>query len=262
MHWSVARGVLAKAEFGEPITAWLLKEDTLQFSASKPVSAPGQAAPVEVTDEQAVARLRAGDQGYFELLMRRHNRRVYRAARAILKRDDEAEDVMQDAYVRAYEHLADFRGDASFGTWVARIAVHEALARVRREQRFRPPAPAIEEANEVLPEPKRNPEQLVNDQELRAVLEKAIDALPDDFRAVFVLRAVEQMSGAETAECLGIPEETVKTRLHRAKHRLQDLVVRSMDANWEHTHEFHLSRCDRVVTGVLARVGPLAGTSG
>jgi RNA polymerase sigma-70 factor (ECF subfamily) len=229
----------------------------VQISASKPDS-EGQAS-LPLTDEQAVARLRAGDKGCFELLMRRHNRRVYRAARAILKRDDEAEDVMQDAYVRAFEHLADFRGDASFGTWVARIAVHEALARVRREQRFRPPAPPNEETQDVLPEPHRNPEQLVNDRELGVVLEKAIDALPDDFRAVFVLRAVEQMSGAETAECLGIPEETVKTRLHRAKHRLQDLVVRSMDANWQHAYEFHLSRCDRVVNGVLAR---LAGTSG
>lgn len=232
----------------------------MQISASKPDSASGRPSPLELTDEQAIAQLRAGDQSSFELLMRRHNRRVYRAARAILKRDDEAEDVMQDAYVRAYEHLADFRGDASFGTWVARIAVHEALARVRREQRFRPPSPAIEETQDVLTEPNRNPEQLVNDQELRDVLERAIDALPDDFRAVFVLRAVEQMSGAETAECLGIPEETVKTRLHRAKHRLQDLVVRSMDANWQNAYEFHLSRCDRVVSGVLARLA--TGTSG
>ena len=231
----------------------------MEISASRPAPGRGQVTPLEVTDEELVAKLRSGDHGGFELLMRRHNRRVYRAARVILKRDDEAEDVMQDAYVRAYEHLADFRGDASFGTWVARIAVHEALARVRREQRFRPPASPIEEATDVLPEPDRNPEQLVNDQELRSVLEKAIDALPDDFRSVFVLRAVEQMSGAETAECLGIPEETVKTRLHRAKHKLQDLVIRSMDANWQHAYEFHLSRCDRVVSHVLAR---LAGTSG
>jgi RNA polymerase sigma-70 factor, ECF subfamily len=229
----------------------------VQISPSRPDASAGPIAPLQVTDEEAVARLRAGDHGYFELLMRRHNRRVYRAARAILKRDDEAEDVMQDAYVRAYEHLADFRGDAAFGTWVARIAVHEALARVRREQRFRAPAPPTEEAPDVLTEPDRNPEQLVNDQQLRGVLEKAIDALPDDFRAVFVLRAVEQMSGAETAECLGIPEETVKTRLHRAKHKLQELVAQSMDANFQHAYEFHLTRCDRVVGGVLERLAGL-----
>lgn len=226
--------------------------------APKPESLSHSALPLEISDEQAVARALAGDAGGFELLMRRHNRRVYRATRAILKRDDEAEDVMQDAYVRAFEHLAEFRGDASFGTWVSRIAVYEALARVRREQRFRAPNLPVEEATAVLPESDRNPEQLVNDQQLRGVLEQAIDALPDDFRSVFVLRAVEQMSGAETAECLGIPEETVKTRLHRAKHKLQELVVQSMDANFQHAYEFHLSRCDRVVKSVLLR---LAGTS-
>jgi len=238
----------------------------VEISAPKPDPLPFQAAPLEVTDEQAVARALAGEPGAFELLMRRHNRRVYRATRAIMKRDDEAEDVMQDAYVRAYEHLADFRGDASFGTWVSRIAVYEALARVRREQRFRAPNQPVEEATAVLTESERNPEQLVNDQQLRSVLEQAIDALPDDFRAVFVLRAVEQMSGAETAQCLGIPEETVKTRLHRAKHKLQELVVRSMDANFQHAYEFHLSRCDRVVQGVLGRLeasphGPVTALS-
>jgi RNA polymerase sigma-70 factor (ECF subfamily) len=226
----------------------------VEISTPKPESLLYQKAPLEITDEQAVAQALAGDHGGFELLMRRHNRRVYRATRAILKRDDEAEDVMQDAYVRAYEHLAEFRGEASFGTWVSRIAVYEALARVRREHRFRPLTPPIEEATAVPPESDRSPEQLVNDQQLRGVLEKAIDALPDDFRSVFVLRAVEQLSGAETAECLGIPEETVKTRLHRAKHKLQELVARSMDANFQHAYEFHLTRCDRVVGGVLRRL--------
>lgn len=226
----------------------------MEILAPNPEPRHSQDAPLDITDEQAVARALTGEPGAFELLMRRHNRRVYRATRAILKRDDEAEDVMQDAYVRAFEHLAEFRGDASFGTWVSRIAVYEALARVRREQRFRAPNLPVEEATAVLPESDRNPEQLVNDQQLRSVLEQAIDSLPDDFRSVFVLRAVEQMSGAETAECLGIPEETVKTRLHRAKHKLQELVVQSMDANFQHAYEFHLSRCNRVVTGVLGRL--------
>lgn len=233
----------------------------MESLAPKPDPLRYASATAEVTDEQAVVRALAGDHGGFELLMRRHNRRVYRATRAILKRDDEAEDVMQEAYVRAYEHLAEFRGEASFGTWVSRIAVYEALARKRREQRFRSPTLPVEEATAVLPESVRSPEQLVNDQELRSVLEKAIDALPDDFRSVFVLRAVEQLSGAETAECLGIPEETVKTRLHRAKHKLQELVVSSMDANFQHAYEFHLSRCDRVVSGVLQRLASLPKTT-
>ena len=208
-----------------------------------------------LSDEAVIARIRAGEPWCFEILMRRHNRRVFRATRAILKRDDEAEDVMQEAYVRAYEHLADFRGEASFATWVTRIAIHEALARKRREQRFDAFDPAVQELTRLpLPSP-RNPEQEVNDQQLRAVLERAIDALPDEFRTVFVLRAVEQMSGAEAAVCLDIPEETVKTRLHRARLRLQEVVVRALDAKATQVYEFHLSRCDRVVKGVLDRLG-------
>ena len=234
------------------VLALSLSPMPLETTKRKPTVQPRD----EPTDEQAVARVRAGDHASFELLMRRHNRRVFRAARAVLKRDDEAEDVMQDAYVRAYEHLADFRGDASFGTWVARIAVHEAFARLRRERRFSSATRPTEEAIAMLPEPDRTPEQSVNDQQLRGVLERAIDALPDDFRAVFVLRAVEQMSGAEAAECLGIPEETVKTRLHRARLRLQESVVRSLDANRERAYDFHLSRCDRVVSRVLQRLAP------
>lgn len=230
--------------------------------APNPQSAPFEPTPLDLSDQEAVARVRSGDKASFELLMRRHNRRVFRAARAILKRDDEAEDVMQDAYVRAYEHLGEFRGDAGFGTWVARIAVHEAFARLRRERRFSSAAPPSEEPTSMLPEPDRTPEQLVNDHQLRDVLEQAIDRLPDDFRAVFVLRAVEQMSGAETADCLGIPEETVKTRLHRAKLRLQDLVMTSLDANSERAYDFHLVRCDRVVSGVLKRLNALASSAG
>ena len=107
----------------------------------------------------------------------------------------------------------------------------------------------------MLPNLTRTPEQLTHDQELRGVLELAIDALPDDFRAVFVMRAVEQMSGAETAECLGIPEETVKTRLHRARNRLQETVQNAFEANCERAYEFHLSRCDRVVARVFERLG-------
>jgi len=186
--------------------------------------------------------------------MRRHNRRVFRAVRAILKRDDEAEDVMQDAYVRAFEHLAEFRQEAAFSTWLTRIAVHEALARVRRERRFQPHEPSTEETSPMSVDLQHSPEQLVNDRELRVVLERAIDALPDDFRTVFMLRAVEQMTGQEAAECLGIPEETVKTRLHRARLRLQEIVVGSLNTNCEQAFEFHLSRCDRVVLGVLSRL--------
>ena len=208
-----------------------------------------------LSDQAVVARIRNGEHWCFEILMRRHNRRVFRATRAILKRDDEAEDVMQEAYVRAYEHLGEFRGEASFATWITRIAIHEAFARKRRERRFDTLDSAPQQPTLMPLQSPRNPEQVVNDQQLRAVLERAIDSLPDDFRAVFVLRAVEQMSGAETAQCLDIPEETVKTRLHRARLRLQEVIVQSLDAHSTRAFEFHLTRCDRVVKGVLDRRG-------
>jgi RNA polymerase sigma-70 factor (ECF subfamily) len=224
-------------------------------------SSSGAIQEPEISDAQVIERIRAGDAFCFEILMRSHNRRVFRATRAILRRDDEAEDVMQEAYVRAYEHLSEFRGDASFATWLTRIAVHEAMARARRERRVAPLEQQPEESENMLANAHRTPEQLVNDGELRGVLEKAIDALPDDFRMVFVLRVVEQMSGAETGECLGIPEETVKTRLHRARLRLQENVMGALESSADGAYHFHLTRCDRVVQRVFERLGlrPPAG---
>jgi RNA polymerase sigma-70 factor (ECF subfamily) len=207
-----------------------------------------------LTDEELVERIRAGETHLFELIMRRHNRRIYRAARAILRDDGEAEDVMQDAYVRAYAHLHDFEGRAHFSTWLTRIAVHEAFARVRRARRFRPVDSQTEETQSVPTAPHFNPEGQASDGEMRTLLERAIDALPDEFRSVFVLRAVEEMSGAETAECLGIPEETVKTRLFRARARLQETLLEALEPAAPHAYEFHLSRCDRVVAAVMARI--------
>ncbi|MEO8905693.1 MAG: RNA polymerase sigma factor [Polyangiaceae bacterium] len=225
----------------------------MEAIASEPSVADGES--LGLTDPQVIARVRGGEPWCFEILMRRHNRRVFRAVRAILKRDAEAEDVMQEAYVRAYEHLPEFRQDATFSTWLTRIAVNEALARLRRERRFQPHEPNTEEPALMSADTQPSPEQLANARELRVVLEQAIDALPDEFRAVFMLRAVEQMTGLETAECLGIPEETVKTRLHRARLRLQEIVVGSLNANCEKAYEFQISRCDRVVNRVLHRLG-------
>lgn len=206
-----------------------------------------------LTDDEIVARVRAGELPLFELLMRRHNQRVYRAARAILKEGDEAEDVMQDAYIRAFEHLDEFEGRAPFSSWLTRIAVHEALARVRRGRRFAPLDSRPEER--LMPaQTTTSPEAQASDGEMRAALERAIGELPDEFRAVFVLRAVEEMSGAETAECLGIPEETVKTRLHRARGRLQETLLAAFEPQVSRAFEFQRPRCDRVVAAVLARI--------
>ena len=208
---------------------------------------------VALSDEEIVARVCAGEVALFELLMRRNNLRVYRAARAILRDDSEAEDVMQHAYSRAYEHLREFEARSRFSTWLTRIAVHEAFARVRRRNRF---ASFESQSEESMPtHPASSPEQQTSDVELRSLLESAVEQLPDEFRSVFVLRAVEGMSGAETADCLGIPEDTVKTRLHRARGRLRAMVRGSIEPALPTLYEFHLSRCDRVVAAVLQKIG-------
>lgn len=202
-------------------------------------------------DEEIIGRVLEGDHALFEVLMRRYNQRVYRAARAIVRDDGEAEDVMQSAYVHAYEHLAQFAGRATFSTWLTRIAVHEAFARVRRRGRF----VDLEEGIPALPSPARGPEQRVADGELAKVLEAAVDELPDVYRCAFMLREIEGLSTAETAECLDIPAETVKTRLHRARGLLRrSLEVRLRDGATA-VFEFGFSRCDRVVAAVLARIG-------
>ena len=209
--------------------------------------------PPSLSDEDIIDRVLSGDRHMFEVIMRRHNLRIFRAARAITGDDHEAEDVMQHAYVRAYEHLSEFEGRASFSTWLTRIAVHEALARVRHLRRFdafdshadRVSARAVLTAT---------PEQHASDVETRRALERAIDMLPSDFRVVFVLRVVEGLNGLETAECLGIPEETVKTRLHRARARLQEALLASFEPSVGQTFAFHRPRCDVVVAAVLARI--------
>jgi RNA polymerase sigma-70 factor (ECF subfamily) len=197
----------------------------------------------------------AGETHLFELVMRRNNTRVFRAVRAVLRNDVEAEDAMQDAYVNAYVHLADFEGRAKLSTWLTRIAVHEAFARLRRSRRV---TSLDETDSESQPmhhaSPHSTPESNASDGELRVVLERAIDELPEHFRVVFVLRAVQEMSGAETAEALSIPEETVKTRLFRARSLLQKALTERAESVTSSAFGFHLSRCDRVVAAVMARL--------
>jgi len=205
-----------------------------------------------LTDEDVVARVCAGDRALFEVLMRRHNQRVFRVARAIVKNDDEAEDVMQEGYVLAFEHLADFAGRARFSTWLTRIVVHEALRRVRRGGRLTFEDDMDDRIDE---RDTPDPEKLAGDRELARAVEAAVDTLPDSFRTVFVLRAVEHLSVAETAQVLGVPEDTVKTRLHRARTAIQRQLLARTDSLTPAIYDFHLSRCDRVVTAVLARIG-------
>lgn len=201
------------------------------------------------SDAAVIGRIRGGEIDAFEVLMRRYNQRVYRAVRSILSDEDEVEDVMQEAYVLAFTHLADFEGRAAFSTWLVRIAVHEALARARKSRRFDPLSDADDNASASV-----DPEVNMSSKETRALLESAIDGLRAGFREVFVLRAVEELSTAEVAECLGIREETVKTRYFRAKEALRAALIERLEAGVNETFAFQRPRCDRVVGGVLERL--------
>lgn len=215
----------------------------------------------ELPDQRVVARVLAGEPELFELIMRRYNRRLFRIARSILGNDAEAEDAVQDAYVRAYFRLGQFRGPEGFGGWLCRIASNEALMRRRRRG---PPQdglevleqPAHTEAAMIDPSaPAANPEAALHEAQLQRLLEHAIDALPEDFRVTFVLREVEQMTVAETAACLGIEPGTVKTRVHRARQLLQKNISSELGAVLSGAYGFDGARCDRLVAGVFARIG-------
>jgi RNA polymerase sigma-70 factor, ECF subfamily len=201
-----------------------------------------------LSDDAVIARVLQGETPLFEVLMRRHNPRLFRAARAVLRNDDDAEDVMQEAYLQAFTNLRQFERRAKFSTWLTRIAVHEALARLRRRR------PQVDPDKEDVSSPMPSPEDSASLRELGGVLEPMVDALPEAFRIVFVLRAVEALSVGETAECLGVPEETVRTRFFRARRLLQTALEDRLLSPGVSIYEFHLRRCDRVVHGVLARI--------
>lgn len=210
------------------------------------------------SDEQIVSRVLAGETALYELVMRRYNQRLYRVARAILRDDAEAEDVMQDAYVRAYQHLASFEGRAKFATWLTRIAVHEALARSRKRSRLQSLDVSEDSNGEVMKtvtSTDRTPEQSAYDRELGGVLEKAILVLSENHRMVFMLRDVEGMSTEETAECLNLTQENVKVRLHRAHAALRKQIYAAVGENAARCFAFHAVRCDRVVSGVFRILG-------
>lgn len=213
---------------------------------------PDRAAPAPaLSDEEIVSRILAGETGLFELIMRRYNERLYRTVRSVLRDEAEAEDAMQQAYVDGFQHLADFAGRSRFSTWLTRIALNEALARRRRAQ---PDAPG-DDVMEHLPDPRSSPEQRASDHELRSVLQVAIDRLPEHFRTVFVLREVQGLSVAETAESLDLKEDTVKTRLHRARILLQHAILQAAEPQLSGSLPFPAPRCDRVVAAVLRRLG-------
>jgi RNA polymerase sigma-70 factor (ECF subfamily) len=207
-------------------------------------------------DEQVVARVLAGQTALFEILMRRHNERLYRAARAILKDESEAEDVMQQAYVNAYSHLRQFDGRSKFATWLTRIAIHEALARARRRGRYISMDLDADSPVTFLhpPAPTPDPERQAFARELGGIMESAIDRLPDGLREVFVLRQVEGMNTADVAAVLSVSDAVVKTRLSRARGALRRDLYEHAGIAAANAFPFLRPRCDRVVSAVLARI--------
>lgn len=207
-----------------------------------------------VPDGALIARIVRGESALFELLMRRHNQRIYRTVRAILGRDDDCEDVMQQTYISAFTHLGQFRSDARFSTWLTRIAVNEAIQRGRRQIR-RPEAALSTTEADVRPTTAPDPEHATYARELGILIDSAVDALPDAYRAVFVLREIEGLSIADTAQALDLNQDTVKTRLHRAKTSLRAEITRQLGTSPPVVYAFHLTRCDRVVRNVKAQLG-------
>ncbi len=215
-----------------------------------------------ISDEELVARILDGETGLYELVMRRYNQRLFRMVRSVLRDEREAEDALQESWVRIYQHLEQFANRASFATWITRIALHEALGRVRKGKRWT----ALEdERGEIVSQAMHRtnvpdtPEDLAVQGELRRVLESAIDLLPEQFRCVFLLREVEGLNTAETADCLELSAEAVKTRLHRARALLRHSIQRQVGSAVAETYLFMGHRCDRTVSAVLLRLGLAPG---
>ena len=212
----------------------------------------------DLEDAELVERIRTGETALYDTLMRRHHQRLYRIARVMLRNPEEAEDVVQEAYVRAYTHLDQFAGAAKFSTWLTEIAVHEALARLRKRSRIAgaDPVKGAEKASgmENLESPIPNPEVQAFERQTLEMLEAAIEAMPDNLRSVFVMREMEEMSTAETAECLGLSEAAVKIRLHRARKLLRrDLYLR-VGALSSQAFRFLGEHCDRVAHAAMDRI--------
>jgi RNA polymerase sigma-70 factor (ECF subfamily) len=223
---------------------------------------PSRAATEIVPDTEVARRVARGDHEAFERLMRRYNGRLFRVARAILRDDAEAEDALQDAYLDAYRHIDGFEGAASLGTWLTRVVANQALMHLRRRRRhhvvvsFDAPKAGEAEPGETQPADPRaeSPSDAALRGEIRRLIERRIDELPVAFRTVFVMRDVEDMTVQETADCLGIPAATVRTRLFRARGLLRAALARDIDLSTGDVFGFAGDRCDRIVAAVLARL--------
>ena len=209
-----------------------------------------------LTDGELIERIRKGDKPLFEAVMRRYNQRLFRLARSLLRDDSEAEDVLQETYVRAYEHLDQLHDSARLSSWLSHILVHEVRARMRKRGRH---MKLVDQAGEgapvrIIPSAVANPEEQTSNRQMGGVLVRAIDGLSVGYRVVFVLRDVEGLSTAEAAESLGISEMAVKTRLHRARAALREELFSRVGGAASPPFAFDGPRCDRIVEKVLSRI--------
>jgi RNA polymerase sigma-70 factor, ECF subfamily len=214
------------------------------------------AAPSEA---QLVRLAAARDESAIRSIMKANNQRLYRLARSILRDDTEAEDVVQETYIRLFTHLGEFRGESSLSTWLSRIAINEALGRVRKRRSVALTEQAETASARIIPFPLTaaadDPERTMAQREIQKVVERSIDELPDTFRTVLVARVIEGMSVEATAELLDLNVVTVKTRLHRARKLLRDSVERQIGPVAMNAFPFAGQRCDRLTEEVMRRLG-------
>ncbi|MEJ6021207.1 RNA polymerase sigma factor [Ramlibacter sp. PS4R-6] len=219
------------------------------------MSAVPAAVPEGIADTALAARVAAGDGAAFELVMRRYNRRLFRIARSVLRDDADAEDALQEAYIAAYRAIGAFRGDASLATWLSRLVLNHCIARRRRQLRRDNIVPfVVQDTFDQLGDDSEAPDRALVRTQLRALLERKVDELPELFRTVFMLRAVEELSVEETARLLAIPEATVRSRHFRARSLLRESLAREMDLAEQELFGFDGERCDRIVSRVLAGI--------
>ncbi len=220
---------------------------------------------LSIPDDDAIERIRAGDTESYEIIMRRYNQRLFRVARSILQDDDAAQDAVQKAHISAFFKLDRFASSGSFAAWLTRIAVNEALMIKRKDRIYKKQYDAgnfIEhESGELTAALRSDPADLAARSQIAQLIEQAVDQLPEDFRTVFVLRAIQQLSAKETAESLDIKEATVKTRYHRARKIMQVALNRHMDSAGLRAFEFAGKRCDSMVATVFKRIGANAARS-
>ena len=222
---------------------------------------PAAAALSPLPDAEVVRRVRSGDSALFEVLMRRHNQRAYRVARAVLRDEADVEDVMQQAYINAFTHLQQFEERSQFSTWLTRIALNEAFARLRRARAGHMALDAEDEQQHVMAG-QPDPERQANARELRSLIEQAIDALPEGYRLVFMLREIEGLTTSETSQGLGVRNDVIKTRLHRARAMLQRYVAERLgDDGGAGIYRFLVPRCNRIVAAVFNRIALVTAAS-